>query len=166
MMPSEREWEDRIRTMVQSADGATARSVADIESALSEHPLSARLWDLRGDVIQLLGEPIEAYDLQEALRSYQRAVELDPQYARALESIGHYLDAVEDRPADAEEWFRRALECGDSSSAWSGLARVLAQLGRRSEAVELFESCPHAGDPDVEAVREEIARGEWDPSDE
>jgi tetratricopeptide (TPR) repeat protein len=161
--PSEREWEDRIRETLDAEGGASARNMADIEAAICEHPRSARLWELRGDVIQLLGEPLETYDLPEALRSYQHAVELDPQYARAHEAIGHYLDAVEDHPAQAEGWFRRALERGDSSSAWSGLARVLAQLGRRAEAIQLLESCPQAADPAVQEVREEIERGEWDP---
>jgi hypothetical protein len=62
---------------------------------------------MRGDLIQL-GPKECPHPLDEALTSYRRAVELDPQCAGAWESIGHYHDAVLDDESAAEPFFAEA----------------------------------------------------------
>jgi len=146
-------------------DGATsAATFALVEQALSEHPRSAALWCLRGVLIQL-GAGEEPYDLPAVLASYQRAIEIDPTFAEAHEGIGYYHDDLFDDPRSAEPSFRAAVDCGGGEYAFVGLARVLAQLGRRDEALALLRppSCPYATCDTVREIGDEIRDGLWEP---
>jgi tetratricopeptide (TPR) repeat protein len=71
--------------------------------------------------------------LEEALTCFQDAVKLDPASAEAYEELAHFLDDVADEPAEAEVFFRRAIELGAGESAHEGLRDVLSQLGRTEE---------------------------------
>lgn len=143
-----------------------AEDIRRVEFALAEHPRSAALWNARGDFIQLHDGPPEELDrwtLDEALASYQRATQVAPNDPEAFESIGYFYDAVEDRPADAEAPFRRAVELGAGDVAAAGLARVLAELGRTDEALA-FLAVARAADPDsdeLEEIEGEIRSGYW-----
>jgi tetratricopeptide (TPR) repeat protein len=100
------------------------------EEAVAAYPLCAQLWDMRGDLI-LLGTEEAKYELDDALRSYQRAVEVDPSFAQAYESIGYYHDVhTEDFPG-SELAFRKAVELGAGEKSDYGLARVLVEQGKR-----------------------------------
>jgi hypothetical protein len=61
--------------------------------------------------------------------------------------------------------FRKAIELGAGAGSWVGLARVLAEMGRREEALTLLaaDTCPHASVREVVDVRGEIKDGRWDP---
>ncbi len=85
---------------------------------------------------------------------------------RRTQSLGYFFDAVDERLDEAERMFRKALEFGAGAGSWAGLARVLAELGRREEALELLahHRCPHANPRDVVDVRGEIEDGRWDPN--
>jgi len=120
---------DAIGREVAEHDRATAHALQLVEDGLTRYPSSARLWILRGDLIQV-SDDVERYSLEDALTSYRTAVKLEPGSAEAHESIGHFLDAVANEPAAAEPYFRRALELGGGKSAREGLAQVLEQLGR------------------------------------
>lgn len=158
--------QERINETIALLDASSVtgwRTLADVEEALRAFPSSAKLWNLRGDLIQLDDEAEEHYTLENALESYQRAVELDGTYAEAFENIGYYYDVHEDDPDRAEAFFRRAIELEPRRSTFVGLARVLAQLGRRHEALELLsaERCPFCETEDVQALRSEIEDGLW-----
>src|SRR5438552_2317103 len=118
-----------IRTEVAAHGKATSSSLRMVEEGLREFPASAPLWILRGDLIQL-SDAETSYSLNDALESYRSALEHEPNSAEAHESIGRFLDAVEDRPAEAEQHFRKAISLGGSDSAEDGLRRVLEQLER------------------------------------
>lgn len=167
-MPTETEWVESIRAKIRASGGCTGAAELDAsDRAVAEHPQSARLWNLRGDVIQLLDDDPTDHGLapDEALRCYERAAEAAPDDAEAFESIGFYHDEFEDDPEAAEEPLRRALALGAGASACAGLARVLAELGRTEEAKALIDpaTCTHAGAAEVEEVRAEIDSGLWDP---
>jgi tetratricopeptide (TPR) repeat protein len=151
-----------------TANGRRIRTedLEQVEHALAEHPSSAALWNVRGDFIQLSDDPpaeLDRWPLDQALASYQRAAEVAPNDPEAFESIGYFYDAVEDRPSDAEAPFRRALELGAGDVAAAGLARVLAELGRKDEALA-FLAVARAADPDsddLEEIEGEIRSGMW-----
>ena len=120
---------DAIGEEVAEHDRATPRAMQLVEEGLKEYPASARLWILRGDLIQV-SDDVDTYSLDDALDSYQTAVEIEPSSAEAHESIGHFLDAVANRPKEAEGYFRKALALGGGKASEEGLAQVLQQLGR------------------------------------
>jgi tetratricopeptide (TPR) repeat protein len=86
---------------------ASIAVVALVDEAVRAFPLSARLWVMRGDLIQL-GSDLCPHPLEEALRSFQRAVELDPQFAEGWDELGHYYDAVLNDEKTAQEYFEKA----------------------------------------------------------
>jgi tetratricopeptide (TPR) repeat protein len=136
-----------------------------VELALAEHPQSSRLWNRRGDLIQLLDDDLASYSLNGARDSYERARAADPNDPEAYESLGYFLDAVDEQLDEAERMFRKAIELGAGAGSWVGLARVLAEMGRREEALTLLaaDTCPHASVREVVDVRGEIKDGRWDP---
>ena len=115
------------RSLAAEWDSLTAAQLQKLEEGLRHFPKSARLWILRGDLIQLGGED-PRYSLDDALASYRMALEVDPTSADAHESVGHFLDAVANEPAEAEPYFRKAIELGGGKTASDGLAQVLEQL--------------------------------------
>ena len=167
-MPTEAEWfkaiDEQTRT-IGPRKWPTPIGVQLVEQALAEHPQSCRLWNRRGDLIQLLDEGSASHSLTAARDSYERARSADPNDPESYESLGYFFDAVEARIEEAERMFRRAIDLGAGAGSWAGLARVLAELGRRGEALTLLapETCPHANVQDVVNVRDEIEDGRWDP---
>lgn len=99
-----------------------------VEAAVATHAGHFELWVLRGDLIQLLGDPGPDPSLEEALASYRRAAELAPEQPEPQLEIGCYLDTIEDDPAAALPYLERAVELGGGRSAVKALARVRAQL--------------------------------------
>jgi len=114
---------------VAAHNKATAHALDLVEQGLKLYPRSPRLWILRGDLIQVSDDTTQ-YELEDALKSYRAAVRLDPRSPEAYESLGRYFDAVENRPREAESYFRKAIELGGGDSARDALAEVLEQLGR------------------------------------
>ena len=53
---------------------------------------------------------LQPHTLEDALASYQRAVEIDPGLAKAWDEIGYYYDVVLDDEAAAHPYFRKAAE--------------------------------------------------------
>jgi cytochrome c-type biogenesis protein CcmH/NrfG len=87
----------------------TAESFALVEEALKAHPDSARLWCFRGALIQLGPVPEESgYKLEDALASYRKAVELEPDCPKGWEELGHYHDVHLDDERSAREFWAKA----------------------------------------------------------
>ena len=89
----------------ESETSKEALALAD--SAVRLFPNSAKLWCMRGDLIQL-GPVDTPYGLEEALACYERAVSIDPQFAEGYEEIGHFFDAVMPNPKRARRAFGQA----------------------------------------------------------
>ena len=81
-------------------------------------------------------------DFRAAIAHLERWLEKAPDSADALTAMGHALMARSTRgnqgtPADAEPWFRRALEqAPEHAEAMAGLAMTLEFAGRHEDALE------------------------------
>ena len=97
----------RARWPRDDTSDASLETITVADEAVRAFPLSARLWDMRGCLIQL-GPESCPHPLEESLHSFQRAVELDPKFAQAWDEIGHYYDAVLDDEKTAHQYFEKA----------------------------------------------------------
>lgn len=141
---------------------ASVELLALAEEAISAFSQSAKLWCMRGDLIQISG--LEAnYELADAVASYQRAVAVNPLCGEAYESIGYYYDVIEEDLAVSETAFRKAVELKTGQNSHFGLARVLAEQGKREEALRVLapENCPFHSEIEIDILRDEIAEGQW-----
>jgi len=77
------------------------------DGAVHAFPQSAKLWCIRGDLIQL-GAGDAGHELSDALASYQQAIKIDPKFIEAYEEIGHFYDLVMDDEKRAKPYFRQA----------------------------------------------------------
>jgi tetratricopeptide (TPR) repeat protein len=82
----------------------------------------------------------KAGNIQEAMSEFQRAVELDPDNADALNALGILLHLSFKRPAEAIKHYERALEVRpDFSEARTNLANVYLDQGQYDQAIQLYE---------------------------
>ena len=108
---------------------ATPEDVDAIDEILEAEGPTVDLLLLRGQMIQLISDA-GPEDLEQALASFEEALELDPSRPEPYEEIAHFMDDLADDPEEAEAFFRKAIELGAGESAREGLRDVLAQLGR------------------------------------
>jgi hypothetical protein len=121
---------ESIRIRVRRSGVAEPRDIEAVDRRLDTHPASAALWILRGDLI-LLCEG-ELWPPEEALDSYRNALRHEPLNAEAHEELGHYFNAVENRPDIAEGYLTRAIELGAGASAHEGLACAMKEIRQRA----------------------------------
>jgi tetratricopeptide (TPR) repeat protein len=89
-------------------EGETSdEALALADASVLSYPESAKLWCMRGNLIEL-GSADIAYSLEDALACYERAVSIDPNFAEGHEEIGHFYDAVMSNPDRAQKAFRKA----------------------------------------------------------
>ena len=81
----------------------------------------------------------EKHDFVAAVPAWKKAVELNPEDARAHNNLGTALMET-GKPEEALMEYRRSLELNDQSSqAHNNLGSILAQQGKLDEALEQFE---------------------------
>jgi tetratricopeptide (TPR) repeat protein len=85
---------------------AALEVIALADEATRAFPRSPKLWCMRGDLIQL--GPGNSPSLDDALASYKRAVEIDPQFVEAWEEIGNFYHNVLDEEDKAKPYFHEA----------------------------------------------------------
>ena len=102
---TEDDYISQLRDGWPKSEDASQKVIALADEAVRAFPRSARLWVMRDDLIQLGAESCP-HALEEALASYQRAVEVNPAFAEAWEEIGRYHDAVLSDEAAAQPYFR------------------------------------------------------------
>ncbi len=158
----EADYIQRLKSLLSEESDVPVEVLQLAEKALVLYPNSAKFWCLRGDLIQIASLEAE-YQLEDALKSYERALEIDPSNAEAYESIGFYEDAVMSNPACAESPFRKAIELGAGIDSYYGLARVLAKLNRNTEALEVISlaNCPYSDTAKIKEIKSEIEEGMW-----
>jgi hypothetical protein len=100
--------------------------------------------------------------IPEFLTHLTLAVQLDDSDPEAFEELGYIYDIYIDDMIQAEYYFQQAIERGGSEWCYSGLARVLEQMGRREDAFRVLDTCPFQWAECVIDMRGEIERGEWD----
>ena len=80
-----------------------------VEEALKVYPNSARLWCFRGALIQLGPAPEKSgYKLEDALASYRKAIEVEPDCPEGWEELGHYYDVHLNDGRSAREFWSKA----------------------------------------------------------
>ena len=141
---------------------ATDEDIAKIQSFLDIGPDTARLWNFCGDAIQMVDTEPSRYSLKDSKICYETAIARFPNDPEAYESLGFWYD-IQNEFALAETCFRNAMERSNSDSPVLGLARVLAQMGRRSEALAALTQCSSPELPEAISLTEEIRNGNWPP---
>lgn len=104
---------------------ASLEVLALVDAAVRAFPQSARLWVMRGNLIQL-GSKACPYSLAESLASYQQAVEIDPQFPEAWEEMGYYHDVILSDESAAEKYFREAERLRKQAEAEQQSQRLAA----------------------------------------
>ena len=156
MTGEEKAIEIRGRLTRETAD----EGLREVQDAVEMYPESASLLCLLGDLILLTD--VDDYELIDARTSYERALQADANSAEANESLGYYHDVYEHDFVEAERYLRQAIALGGREYSYAGLARVLAETHRKSEALAVLDQCAGASDS-VDELREEIESGVWDP---
>jgi|GEM_PF-335796 len=121
-----------------------------VEPVTSSSPAKlAEAWDYRGFLLADLAGPLSnnMSMYEEAIKYFDRAVELDPQRTEAWIFKGSVLDTRLNRSAEAILAYDKAIELdGENaidneslSNAWSGKGTALAKLGRYNESFEAFD---------------------------
>ncbi len=154
----------------RSLEHVRACHVGEVNQAVQTYPRSAKLWNLLGDLIHLIAISLRSGEFADLptdfdeLDCYRRAIQIDDTYAEAWESIGFVLD-IKDKLKTAKRAFLKAIEHEGSAYCYAGLARVEAQLGRRTEAIEVIEAGLDLFPQNevLESKRREIEEGSWDP---
>jgi Flp pilus assembly protein TadD/predicted small lipoprotein YifL len=93
--------------------------------------------------------------IDEAVRSYRKALELDPKSASAHYNLGSSL-ARSGQYAEAEQHLRTALELQPDARTYTGLGIVLAQRGRTDEAAAALRKAIET-DASYAPAREKLA---------
>lgn len=157
--------DDAISRLYELMHGdAPPQAIVDLATeATRAFPLSAELWCMLGDALQLAADLPATGLPAAALKCYERAIELDPASVEALNAKAAFLDVAHDNFPAAEALYRRALALGGDVDTYTGLARVLAQSGECQAALDLLDErcCPFASDDSVIVMRREIAGGTW-----
>ena len=103
----EAEYIERLFASWPRGEAAPDELLALADEAVRAFPASAKLWVMRGNLIEL-GTGETSHALHDALVSYERAVSIDPNFAEGWEEIGYYYDAVMDDEERARPAFQRA----------------------------------------------------------
>jgi tetratricopeptide (TPR) repeat protein len=142
-------------------ESASKEIIDFCQAALSEHPRSSTLWYDLGILMQRCKE--NDYKPEDYLRCLENAVQCNGNNWQAQEELGDILDTYFEDFTRAEKAFRRAIELGAGFESYCGLARVLAQTGKISEAIHVLSKdiCPFHDHDDIQALRAEIVAGEW-----
>ena len=117
-----------------------------LKRAVALNPLLTEAWNELGGVEAESGNPAEA------LRCYQKALELAPGLGYVLVNAAQMLEKL-GRPAEAEQFYRKALEVNQHNpDAANALGLLLAQQGRNQEARTLFETAIAAQRDNASAI--------------
>ena len=147
------------------SDHSSVDVLALSEEAVRDYPGNASLLCMRGDLIQLAPASYQSED--DPKGCYLRAIEIDPLCCEAWESLGYYYDDYDDDYTRAIEAFKRAIECGAGPASVRGLARALAESGKRGDALATIDRALAQDITSAEKIafselREEIVSGDYD----
>ncbi|WIA10335.1 hypothetical protein OEZ85_010527 [Tetradesmus obliquus] len=155
------QWARSRLARLQLQTGQYEQAVASFQSAIRSSPKSAELWEGLAASYQALGRHASA------LKSYSRALELDPARPYALMSCGAlhfmagaYQDAAQQYlgdPAAAEFSYSRALALDPKAAAlWVQLGRLYSRHGSAELAEQCYEAARGA-EPTLVSVWEAMA---------
>jgi tetratricopeptide (TPR) repeat protein len=111
------------------------RSLSLLRQALELDPLSPLIHDNIADQLKRAGE------YEEALKGYQRAVEIDPGFAIGYRDIADLYAGALGRPDEAIQWSERAVATDPGNPGLRfNLATRLQNVGRFDEALEAYRA--------------------------
>ncbi|MDJ0851104.1 MAG: tetratricopeptide repeat protein [Myxococcota bacterium] len=147
-----------LRVFVQVAHqaGDTTAAQEALRAALAAHPEAGVFQEIRGLDLELAGEAAEARG------AYERALEITPGNARALEGLGRL--SLADDPEAALRYFDRAA-AADPTDPGPDLqaARALVAAGRPGEAADRLDALllehAYAADAALERARLDVEAG-------
>ena len=85
----------------------TKETIALVDKAVTDHPNSEKLWIIRGDLYQLINYE-EDTPLEESLRCYERAIQINPRSSEAYFEKASFIDTVLEKPRKAKQFFEKA----------------------------------------------------------
>lgn len=135
--------------------------IQELDQQIERSPNHPELYILKGQLI-LNSEDDPHYQLQDALTAFEKAVEINPNYAEGYLEIAYFLDTFNDDFKEAIKNFELAISHKPSDDAYIGLARCLAQIGKKNEAIEILKNKANSDNADVEEMIDEIQDGVWD----
>ena len=158
----ESEFMEKAMSMWPSGDESAIEALAIAREGLRMYPCSAKLLCIVGDLLQLRDATDDA--IVESRRCYQNAIASDLSCSEAYESLGYLSDVYDNNFLLAISYFEKAIGLGAGEWSYVGLARSLAQDGRREEALHALcpDRCPFHDKAPVSEMREEILAGAWD----
>lgn len=77
------------------------------DEAVRTFPSSAKLWVIRGDLLQL-SDLETGYALDESERCYRAAIKADPSFIEGYRELGYFLDVVMGKRRKAKRYFDKA----------------------------------------------------------
>ena len=143
---------------IQSNHVYNKKVIAKLRDLSTSYASCPDLWVALGDALQLSDDD---YPIEEAVECYQTALRCDDSHFAAYEELGWVSEGVYEDLPKAEEYFRLAIQHGADETAMVGLARVLAQTGRESEALQVLRECEDQSMEEVAELRREIKSGVW-----
>ena len=114
------------------ATGQLSQLKIEISSALEKYPSSAILYNMGGAVAASNGDP------KKAIASYSKAIQLQPDYYKAMDNCGK-LYFENGQFEKAQELFQRSISIHpENENALLGLALISAQENRISDAINYY----------------------------
>lgn len=102
----ESDYIDKLFALWPHDEDAPNELLSLADEAVRNYPESAKLWVMRGNLIEL-GTSEISHTLNDALVSYERAVLIDPSFVEGWEEIGHFYAAVMGEEERAQQAFQK-----------------------------------------------------------
>jgi len=153
----------RLQSTYNERGFPTDKTIEHLDELIRNNQKNAKLWVVRGDLIQLSEDEDSKYSLKDSLSSYIKASKVDPSYWESYESIGYYYDVIDSNYPLAELNFRKSISLHPTVESYEGLARVLAEQDKAIEAIELLSphNCEFHNHEEINELRREIESGQW-----
>ena len=104
---TEREYIDRLRTCLPNGRVAGDEVLQLVSEAIKAFPESATLWFMHG---QILTCAVEHDVADTAVRSFEKCIQIRPDFADAYEHLGYHYGGVRDDPGKATEFYTKAAQ--------------------------------------------------------
>ena len=146
----------RYQALSMAKLGRNEEALKYVDKAIQGEEQDAKSWTLKAQILRVMKRDLEA------LGCLEKALELDPDFAAALEEKGVILlDLGPTYYADALASFEKAIKFNpNSSELWYNKAEALFILNRAKEAIECYDkaiqlneknSCAYCGKARVKA---------------
>lgn len=128
-----------------------AKAIEQARIATEISPNSVAAWETRGIIYREIREPVATGALEWAIKSFERAIELEPTNSVLYTELGKLLLA--DKPTEAKKKFEKALELKSNySDAKIQLALIFEEEGNFQEAISKLQETISQDPFNIEAI--------------